>query len=183
MADCISGSDDIIESRNVIARIEELEADIEVWEEDIIEHQNEIDDKENEIVDLESEQELRDTSRSDVDIAIENEIGAIHFCIDSIAGLIQTIRNDIQEAAEELSALTQLAEQCEQYTSEWAHGAVLISEDHFTDYAKEVANDTCAPNLSEWPCNHIDWEAAADALIVDYTNVDFEGWGFWVRMT
>ena len=32
-----------------------------------------------------------------------------------------------------------------------------------------------------WPANHIDWEAAADALLIDYTEVDFAGETYYIR--
>ena len=32
-----------------------------------------------------------------------------------------------------------------------------------------------------WPQSYIDWDAAADALRIDYSSVEFEGVTFWYR--
>jgi hypothetical protein len=32
-----------------------------------------------------------------------------------------------------------------------------------------------------WPASYIDWDAAADALRMDYTSVDYAGVTYWVR--
>lgn len=50
--------------------------------------------------------------------------------------------------------------------------STLIHETHFTDYAKQVAEDTGAvSDTTEWPNNHIDWDTAADELMGDYMSV------------
>ena len=48
----------------------------------------------------------------------------------------------------------------------------LIPEAEFVDYAREFAEETgVVRDEFEWPLNHIDWESAADELMVDYTEV------------
>jgi hypothetical protein len=37
------------------------------------------------------------------------------------------------------------------------------------------------PKDAAWPCQYIDWERAADALKQDYTSVEFDGVTYWVR--
>ena len=62
-------------------------------------------------------------------------------------------------------------------------GLFFIDEDYFEDYARELAYDIGAiSNDVEWPNTFIDWEAAADALRQDYTEVEFEGNNFLVRV-
>lgn len=57
-----------------------------------------------------------------------------------------------------------------------------IPEDEFVNYAQELAEDTGAiQRNASWPNNHIDWDAAADALKQDYTSFDFEGTTYLVR--
>jgi antirestriction protein len=65
---------------------------------------------------------------------------------------------------------------------DWEHGATLIPEDGFEDYARELAEDIGAvdPNAA-WPATYIDWEAAATALQQDYTSVEFMGVTYYVR--
>ena len=58
----------------------------------------------------------------------------------------------------------------------------MIEEACFEDYAREFAADTGAVEDSfRWPANHIDWEAAAAQLRMDYTEVTYEGQPWLVR--
>jgi len=67
-------------------------------------------------------------------------------------------------------------------TSEWRHGVTFIADPYFVEYAKELAEDIGAVGRDQqWPFCHIDWEAAADALKMDYTELDIEGRTFWRR--
>ncbi len=58
----------------------------------------------------------------------------------------------------------------------------LINDNYFESYAKELAED-CGMVSSDtsWPNNHIDWEAAADALKEDYSQVDYDNETYWYR--
>lgn len=122
----ISKFDDIIDSREVIERIAELE-DIE---------------------------------------GIEDQIAALEESDD----------------ATELVALRELAAEAEGYASDWRHGAQLIHDSYFEDYARELAGDIGAISRdAKWPLQHIDWAAAAAELQQDYTAVDFDGETYWVQ--
>lgn len=58
----------------------------------------------------------------------------------------------------------------------------LIADSYFTEYAREFANDIGAvADAYSWPASHIDWDAAADALKVDYSEVELLGVTFWAR--
>jgi hypothetical protein len=83
---------------------------------------------------------------------------------------------------EELSALLALAEEASQYAADWEYGETLIRDSYFEDHARELADDIGAvnPNAS-WPLTYIDWSAAAEALKIDYTAVDFAGVTYWIR--
>jgi hypothetical protein len=65
---------------------------------------------------------------------------------------------------------------------DWQYGAGFIREDYFEDYARQLAVDIGAidPDAS-WPLSYIDWKAAADALKMDYTTVEFMGSTYYVR--
>lgn len=79
---------------------------------------------------------------------------------------------------ERLAAIDSLAEE----VSEWQHGAALIHESYFTEYAQELAEDIGAIDKDAgWPLSHIDWNAAADALKMDYISVEFDGDTYYVR--
>ena len=63
------------------------------------------------------------------------------------------------------------------------NGVYFIDESNFVEYAKELAYDIGAINyIEEWPACHIDWEAAADALRQDYTEVEYDGDTYLVRL-
>jgi hypothetical protein len=65
---------------------------------------------------------------------------------------------------------------------DWEHGATLIAEHHFEDYARELAEDIGAlPRDYTWPTSCIDWERAARELQMDYTPVEFLGTTYYVR--
>jgi hypothetical protein len=85
------------------------------------------------------------------------------------------------EEADELAALENLAEQAEGY-GDWEHGEALIHRGHWAAYAQQLAEDIGAVNRdASWPNNHIDWEAAAEELEVDYMSVDFDGQEYLMR--
>jgi hypothetical protein len=58
----------------------------------------------------------------------------------------------------------------------------LIPDDEFESYAEEFARDIGAINDDlGWPCNRIDWTAAAEDLQQDYTSVEYQGTTYWYR--
>lgn len=123
MARSIDNTEDIIDSRDVIARIEELEA-------------------------------LADDSDYEMD----------------------------DDERHELEALRALAEEAAGCAGDWQHGEALIRWSYFKTYAEELAEDIGAIGRDvQWPLGHIDWEAAADELQIDYASVDFDGVEYWIR--
>lgn len=178
----VNNYEDVIDSRDVIAAVDVLEDDIACWESDIGDHESEISDREVDIDDLVSEQADLDNDKNSGEIDdLENQIDSLRADIESIEGTISLIRADIQEAQDDLTPLTNLASECEGYSSDWNHGEALIRYDHFEDYARQMAEDIGAVDNTNWPNCHIDWEAAAEALQMDYTEVDFDGVNYWIR--
>jgi hypothetical protein len=144
----ICNTDDVIDSRDVIARIEELEGERDSFEIDA--------EMEPDTISIIMES---DTDASRVEWAIQNE-----------------------DDAKELKALTELAEEAEDYASDWRYGETLIRDSYFEDYARDLAEDIGAiKEDASWPNNFIDWEAAREALKQDYTSVEFDGVTYWVR--
>ena len=83
--------------------------------------------------------------------------------------------------AKELKNLLELAEQCEGY-GDWEYGETLIRDDYFKEYAQDLAEDIYGMDKSQpWPYCHIDWEAAANALRIDYMCVEFDGVDYQMR--
>lgn len=125
MAREISNSDDFIESRDIIERIDEL-------------------------------LELKSSAEEDDD----------------------ELDDDYQQELDVLLDLKDQAEGC----ADWSCGETLIRNSYFEEYAEQLAEDIGAISRDlQWPLDHIDWEAAADALKMDYTSVDFDGVEYWIR--
>lgn len=111
---------------------------------------------------------------------------------------------DLRDLAKELATLSENPEPCDEdrlaalkeLDSEFSDGMAvyadgisptLIEDGYFEDYAREFASDigaisnAASVSGSDWPANHIDWEAAANQLKEDYTSVTFEGREYWIR--
>lgn len=55
---------------------------------------------------------------------------------------------------------------------DFPYGEALIQVEYFTEYARQLAEDIGAIDReADWPLAHIDWDAAADALKQDFTDV------------
>lgn len=80
----------------------------------------------------------------------------------------------------ELAALRELADQGESFGS-WLHGATLIRESYFSEYAQEYAEDIYDVNTTDWPYNHIDWDEAADDFHSEFSEVEFDGETYYIR--
>jgi hypothetical protein len=88
----------------------------------------------------------------------------------------------IEDARAELAILDALEQEASGYAADWRYGETLIRDSYFEDYARELAEDIGAiKSDAQWPNNHIDWAAAADALKQDYTEVDYDGVSYWIR--
>lgn len=135
--------DDVIDSRDVIARIQELEDEL---------------------------QDLEDAADEMADDTVR--------CTEIMAEISEWRSGD---NGQELKALRALASEAEDYAPDWQHGETLIRESYWPTYAKQLVED-----VGDLPHNipHyivIDWEATADNLKVDYTEVDFDGVTYLVR--
>lgn len=131
----ISRYDDVIDSRDVIERIEELES-------------------------------VRDAAEEAASVE-GHSFGAEPFGADE---------------REELAALEKLAEEASGYAPDWQHGATLIRDSYFEEYARELAEELCLVDENTvWPHSCIDWKQATRELQMDYTAVDFDGVTYWIR--
>ncbi len=57
---------------------------------------------------------------------------------------------------------------------------VLVRADYFTDFIRELAEDTIGVR-EEWPFTCIDWVRAADEASYDYSQVEFNGYTYYYR--
>ena len=152
----ISNNEDIIDSRDVIKRIDELEEERQNLVDTLQEAQEDYDASENEGAHGEDEETALKTA-------------------------VQRLRVWDDTNEEELASLKALAEAGED-SPDWNYGETLIRESYFRDYAEELAEEIGAmPKDLKWPCNHIDWDAACDELKQDYLEVDFDGVTYFIR--
>jgi hypothetical protein len=87
----------------------------------------------------------------------------------------------VEDLQKELEDLQDLVEQCKG-CGDFKHGEALIHDDYFQEYVEELAYDIGdAKRDAPWPQQFIDWEAASDALKIDYISVDFDGEEYWIR--
>lgn len=175
MADSISNTEDIIDSRDVIARIEELEqerASAAIHTTCIhcgldIEGSEDSDD-------------WRDRGNNSHCPTVNSDDPATVLCEHEAPA--DTHGELPEEEAEELKALKALAEEAESYAADWHHGGTLIRDSYFEEYARQLAGDIGAIDArASWPCDCIDWEEAASQLQQDCTSVDFDGVTYWIR--
>lgn len=142
----ISNNDDIVDSRDVIARIEVLESEQrDHW--------------------LEVSAGKPDDERGDTYFRAWLRADAL----DNPEGV-------------ELATLLDLQDEAKGYCANWYHGAALIRDSYFEDYAHDLAESIGAIGKdTQWPATHINWDAAADELKMDYTSVEWDGVTYWVR--
>lgn len=200
----ISKYDDIIDSRAIIERIEELTEQrtprfVAGWnmpgympDSEPAEFDN-ADDAKRYIIDQIKEDE--DAAATEEDEAEAEDLAALaeevnlesdEFTTRTVGGYCYWVREDgtmglDDEETEELAQLEALAKQGENY-GDWEHGETLVRESYFETFAQEMAEDIGAiPEGLSWPCTCIDWEQAARELMQDYTTIDFDGVTYLMR--
>jgi hypothetical protein len=127
---------------------------------------------------------MQETHTADPSVWEVNPYADVIDSRDVIARIDELEGSDERDAdeADELAALLELAEEAEVYAADWRYGETLIRESYFVEYAQELAEDIGAINSDAgWPNGYIDWQRAADALLQDYTDVDFAGVTYFIR--
>lgn len=154
-----SNSDDVIDSRDIIRRIEDLESDRDTYEIDCSTCKEDEDgDRPSSCDACAGTGKVSDTDESRAEWKIENP-----------------------DDAEELRVLKELADQGEGY-GDWNHGETLIRDSYFETYAQQFAEDIGAlEGCDKWPATCIDWERAARELQQDYTSIEYDGETYWMR--
>ena len=158
----IDNGQDIIDSRDVIKRIEELESN-----------------RSDLVTALADATEARDTAPTSAGQDDEEILLTLSDAVRDAAKELADWDEDYD--AEELKALKALADEGEA-SSSWSDGEALIRDSYFQEYAEQFADDIGAIDRNAtWPCNCIDWEKAAEQLQMDYTSVNFDGETYWIR--
>ena len=144
---------DILDTRDLNERLEEIEDDIETLKNVLQEAQEELDESEDDVPDAD--------------------------LIKAMDKAREVLDDYLYDTEEELNELRQLRAEIIDWKS---GGATLINEDAFEEYAEELAEDVGAiSRINSWPCTHIDWTAAAEELKGDYYEVQYQGNTYLVR--
>lgn len=83
-----------------------------------------------------------------------------------------------EDIREELRILREFRDEAGGPDGSWQYGITLIRESYFDgDFAKQEAEDMnlLHGDTEDWPYAYIDWNAAADALRQDYESAEFDG--------
>jgi hypothetical protein len=149
----VSNSADIIDSRDIVERIEEIEG---------------------ELVCPECGEPLEERP----ELARDGLM-----CEDPACGHIERLTDVMEGMLSELAELRALVEEIEGYSGDTARdGITMIRDSYFKEYAQEFAEDIGAiESERRWPAYCIDWDWAARELQQDYTSVEYDGVTYWVR--
>lgn len=96
--------------------------------------------------------------------------------IEALDAAIEAFGDDEQD---ELTALESVESEMDART--FRDGEMLIPEQDFEDYARELADDLASDGTDRWPFTCIDWKQAADELKMDYSSVEYEGTTYYFR--
>ena len=187
---------DVFDSRDVIEKWEALEAEHETLQDAIDEAAGNVETWQDALASAERDAEEAQKILDDMDPDTDG-YGSAEIDRDDADGEVDRLKRELQENEEalkdaetameewtdyeEYAALKEFVEEAEN-AEDWLHGATFIADDYFEDYAREFAEDIGAVKRNmEWPCNCIDWEAAADQLKQDYTEYTLNGKTYWCR--
>lgn len=152
----VSNSEDILDSRDIIARLEELRDEREDLES----------------CKTEAGEAFEAVKDADLDTAAAEE---------SLAVAAANLEEWDADNGDELKSLEALAAEGEG-SPDWVYGETLIRDSYFKEYAMQLAEDCdMIPRNLSWPCNCIDWDQAARELKMDYFSVDYDGIDYWIR--
>jgi len=163
----VDNTEDLIDTRDLIRLIEDIEGDFEVLTKAVDEVQEVYDEM------LERIEELGEHE----DDTPEREKLAEY------ASELEEAQKALAEwdDADELKSLQAFAKQVEDYCTDYLHGETLIRESYFTDYVEELVKD-CYGLPSDLPSFIvIDWEATAENVKQDYSEADFDGVTYYFR--
>jgi chromosome segregation ATPase len=163
------GQNDILDTRDIEDRIDELESEIESLDDERESFEDSITEIEDEISELEDNQS--------VDGENQGEIDGLELDKSEYQNRLVASVNENEEAQSELNELTNLRDSI---GSEFPRGVTLIHESHFKEYAMQYADDVGAiADSHSWPLTCIDWDQAAEELQQDFSSVDLNGESYY----
>jgi hypothetical protein len=166
MKTTFSWGDDVIDSRAIIARFDELN------------------DEYNSLVEAleEAESEFRSISNSDESSLVEHQDAE-----NSVAEANESLDEfNSSFDKDELDTLREVVREGEN-SPDWNHGETLIHESFFETYIEDLINDCYElpkeMNSGQWPYRHLtlDISSAAEEAKQDYYEIEVEGNVYFIR--
>jgi regulator of replication initiation timing len=153
-----SCEDRIIDSREIISKLEELSGEYEALCDAV------------------------EAARTEYQDAVSDNDDLSDEASEDLQSKLDDAKRDLNEwendNLDEMNTLKEVNEQGKQCTSDWSHGETLINQDYWEDYTREFASGAIGNN-SDWIV--IDWEATAENLRADYNEIDYNGSVFYIR--
>lgn len=106
-------------------------------------------------------------------IELQEELDALNEACGALDELSEW-KTDNQEELDELNRLEN------EIGGEWMHGETLIGESKWEEYCEEFCRDIGAIGENS-DFIVIDWEATADNIAQDYSQVDYQGSTYYFR--
>jgi len=164
--DEITNYEDILDSRDIIARIEYLESFTLTTE-----HHEDVDCDHSDVV---ARTTCGTCESSWCSVCTPTPSARCPFEYEHAEPLTE-------EEEGELTLLREVAKQGETF-SDWTDGVTLVRYSYFERYAQEYADDMIPSDVTvSWPFTCIDWEQAAREMQMDYTTIEFDGIDYYGR--
>ncbi len=178
----ISNGDRIIDSRDVIKRIAELQSQADEAMDAAAKVRERLEQIRVERIKIEADGSWDDLEGGALHYGeLNDEAGSLEASIWKADDGLEFTDDFCEDDYEELGHLQALAEEGSG-SPDWEYGETLINADYFVDYAQELAEDIGAVNRNlKWPLNHVDWDAAAEELKQDYSEISFDGTTYLIR--
>lgn len=147
---------EVIDSREIEERIDELESERSSLESDIEEAQEALDD------------------------AGDDEDGDTAELESALAAAKKALAEWDSENGDELTKLQAFRDEVEPY-SDWKYGETLIQEEYWPEYVQDMLKDTGELPRDLPAYIEIDWNATAENIKADYSEAELEGQTFFFR--
>jgi predicted nuclease with TOPRIM domain len=166
--------DDIIDSRDIIAKYEELQDEYD----GLVGYLEEAQEDLKEFIEI-ADEELTEKNKD-----FEEKCASFREAIQDAQEALDQFNQSFEK--DELDTLQEVISQGEN-SPDWNHGEGLIHDSYFTDYTKDLIKDCweLPKEIEEgcWPWNHMemDWEGAAEEAKSDYFDIEVDGNTYWIR--
>ncbi len=103
-------------------------------------------------------------------------------CFEDILFEEEEIQNWKEDWEDELKEIEEINKIEDELGSEFEYGVTLVHEDYFEEYTEELLTD-CGYISKDFPSwIEIDWEATANNVKQDYTEVEYQGETYYGRI-